>query len=46
MITAADQQADIEQEGMLCATKRTYQPSVIIRKRRHGFLNRLALSLQ
>lgn len=24
-----------------CATKRTYQPSVIVRKRRHGFLARL-----
>ncbi len=27
--------------GLACATKRTYQPSVIIRKRRHGFLSRL-----
>jgi large subunit ribosomal protein L34 len=31
-----------EGTGVLqCATKRTYQPSVIIRKRRHGFLARL-----
>ena len=27
---------------MLAHTKRTYQPSVLIRKRRHGFLSRLA----
>jgi large subunit ribosomal protein L34 len=27
--------------ALSCATKRTYQPSVIIRKRRHGFLARL-----
>ncbi|KAL0052807.1 hypothetical protein WJX82_008132 [Trebouxia sp. C0006] len=33
---------DSNAEGMLCATKRTYQPSVIIRKRRHGFLNRIS----
>lgn len=33
---------DNNAEGMLCATKRTYQPSVIIRKRRHGFLNRIS----
>jgi large subunit ribosomal protein L34 len=26
----------------LCHTKRTFQPSLIIRKRRHGFLHRLA----
>ena len=31
---------DIVNTGMTCATKRTYQPSVIIRKRRHGFLSR------
>ena len=29
-------------EGMLCHTKRTFQPSLIIRKRRHGFLSRIA----
>jgi large subunit ribosomal protein L34 len=28
-------------DAVQCATKRTYQPSVIIRKRRHGFLSRL-----
>lgn len=27
--------------GLQCHTKRTYQPSVIIRKRRHGFLSRV-----
>lgn len=27
---------------MLCNTKRTFQPSLIIRKRRHGFLSRLS----
>lgn len=27
---------------MLCHTKRTFQPSLIIRKRRHGFLSRLS----
>ena len=26
---------------MLAHTKRTYQPSVLIRKRRHGFLSRI-----
>jgi large subunit ribosomal protein L34 len=25
----------------VCATKRTFQPSLIIRKRRHGFLSRM-----
>ena len=36
----ADAHLEAHTEEMLCATKRTYQPSVIIRKRRHGFLNR------
>ena len=36
-----------EAEGMQAATKRTYQPSTIVRKRRHGFLSRcLALHLR
>ena len=26
---------------MLAHTKRTYQPSVLIRKRRHGYLSRI-----
>jgi ribosomal protein L34 len=26
---------------MLASTKRTYQPSVLVRKRRHGFLSRI-----
>lgn len=31
------------QDGtMMCKTKRTFQPSLLIRKRRHGFLSRLA----
>ncbi|KAF2069700.1 hypothetical protein CYY_008986 [Polysphondylium violaceum] len=30
-----------EEEGFQCL-KRTYQPSVLIRKRRHGFMSRLA----
>jgi ribosomal protein L34 len=28
--------------GWLCHTKRTFNPSLIIRKRRHGFLGRCA----
>ena len=36
-----------EAEGMQAATKRTYQPSTLVRKRRHGFLSRCpALHLQ
>lgn len=45
--TSAQGQADgaepleqAEAEGMQAATKRTYQPSTIVRKRRHGFLSR------
>ncbi len=38
--TAVDCPSGVGAEGMECV-KRTYQPSVIIRKRRHGFLARL-----
>lgn len=40
-----EEEAAVDDDGpssvLECATKRTYQPSVIIRKRRHGFLARL-----
>jgi len=41
--TELDQEESEEQqeEGLQCL-KRTYQPSVLIRKRRHGFMSRLA----
>ena len=38
---AGEEEVEDGTGGLVCATKRTYQPSVIIRKRRHGFLARL-----
>lgn len=37
----ADGESDQELGWLQMSTKRTYQPSVIVRKRRHGFLARL-----
>ena len=40
-LPGATEEEEGDQGDLACATKRTYQPSVIIRKRRHGFLARL-----
>ena len=37
-----EEQDNTSNKTMICNTKRTFQPSLLIRKRRHGFLSRLA----
>lgn len=39
--TGVEAPGAVDDGSMSCSTKRTYQPSVLIRKRRHGFLSRV-----